>query len=166
MNIAAKKHWYKEPWPWLLMIMPLVSVIAGSITAWLAVTTADGLVTDDYYKEGLAINKELARDDKARALELSATLSMAKTNVEVVLQGKIQTAMPDTLLLSFAHPTRSGQDQKIRLQSRGNGHYIAQVSKLKPGKWHLILEDPEGGWRLASKVNLPLPKAYVMEANK
>ena len=54
--------WYREPWPWLLMAGPVTVIIAGGFTAWLAVTSSDGLVADDYYKQGLAINQTLERD--------------------------------------------------------------------------------------------------------
>lgn len=50
----SSSPWYREPWPWLLMAGPLIVIIAGLVTAWLAVTSSDGLVTDDYYKKGLA----------------------------------------------------------------------------------------------------------------
>jgi hypothetical protein len=49
--------WYREPWPWILMAGPFTVIVAGLFTAWLAVTRADPLVVDNYYKEGLAINQ-------------------------------------------------------------------------------------------------------------
>ena len=33
--------WYREPWPWLLMAGPAAVVVAGLITAWIAVKTDD-----------------------------------------------------------------------------------------------------------------------------
>mgnify|MGYP000916835605 FL=1 len=49
---APAKPWYREPWPWLLMSGPGLVVIAGVVTAWIAFSGADGLVADDYYKQG------------------------------------------------------------------------------------------------------------------
>ena len=43
---AKAAPWYREPWPWLLMLGPLIVIIAGVITAYLAVVTSDGLVED------------------------------------------------------------------------------------------------------------------------
>jgi len=48
---ADRQPWYKEPWPWLLMLGPFVVVIAGLATAWLAGKSYDGFVTADYYKK-------------------------------------------------------------------------------------------------------------------
>ena len=66
------RPWYKEPWPWILMVGPVVVIIAGILTAWLAIKSHDGLVEDDYYKEGLAVNQRLKRDHKAGDLGLLA----------------------------------------------------------------------------------------------
>ena len=47
------------------MAGPFAVIVAGLFTAWLAVTRADPLVVDNYYKEGLAINQVIARDQAA-----------------------------------------------------------------------------------------------------
>ncbi|HAY26471.1 MAG TPA: hypothetical protein DIT03_10490, partial [Candidatus Accumulibacter sp.] len=69
---SSATPWYREPWPWLLMLGPLVVVIAGLVTAYLAVVSNDGLVVDDYYKEGLGINQRTARDQRAADLGIAA----------------------------------------------------------------------------------------------
>ena len=56
------RPWYREPWPWILMTGPAIVVVAGFTTAFLAVKSNDGLVEDDYYKQGLEINQTLDRD--------------------------------------------------------------------------------------------------------
>ena len=70
-NLLAKP-WYREPWPWLLMAGPCVVIVAGFFTLWLAITSDDGLVADDYYKRGLAINQTLSRALRAEQLALGA----------------------------------------------------------------------------------------------
>ena len=64
---AAGTPWYRQRWPWLLMLGPAIVVVAGIVTAVIAIETDDGLVTDDYYKRGLAINQTLER--AARMIE-------------------------------------------------------------------------------------------------
>ena len=59
--------------PWLLISLPASAVVAGFITLWLAATTNNSLVVDDYYKEGKAINLQLARDRVASQMGLSGT---------------------------------------------------------------------------------------------
>ncbi len=62
--IEKSKPWYREPWPWILMIMPVTAVVAGSFMMWLAVSTEDGLVEDDYYKKGLLSKTNIFIDGK------------------------------------------------------------------------------------------------------
>src|SRR5688572_10359806 len=69
------KPWFKEPWPWILMSGPAVVVVAGAFTIWLAFVSSDGLVADDYYKRGLAINQELQRDRVAAERSLTAEMN-------------------------------------------------------------------------------------------
>ena len=73
MNPAMAPPWYRQPWPWLLMAGPAIVVVAGIVTAVIAFTGADGVIADDYYKQGMAINRTLAREAKA-ALVVPAAL--------------------------------------------------------------------------------------------
>ena len=50
------------------MAGPGLVVVAGIATAVIAFRGADGLVADDYYKQGLGINRQIARDQAARDL--------------------------------------------------------------------------------------------------
>lgn len=45
-NIAASRPWYREPWPWVLIALPLTAVIASAVTFWLAVSHPDYLVIE------------------------------------------------------------------------------------------------------------------------
>ena len=71
--------WYREPWPWLLMAGPAVVVVAGLFTAWLAVVHEDGLVADDYYKQGLGINKSSSAKKKRLPLRYTRAFCSATT---------------------------------------------------------------------------------------
>jgi len=77
------KPWYREPWPWYLMAGPIVVIIAAFGTAWLAVSSSDGLVTDDYYKKGLAVDQTLARSRVAVEHGIEARLRLAADHVEI-----------------------------------------------------------------------------------
>jgi hypothetical protein len=49
----------------MLIAPPLVSVIGGIALVWVAIATDDGLVTPDYYRQGIAINQRLTREQAA-----------------------------------------------------------------------------------------------------
>jgi hypothetical protein len=59
-------------------------------TAWLAVKSNDGLVTDDYYRKGLAANQTIARSEQATRLGLVAGVRIAGDTLSVRLQAKRQ----------------------------------------------------------------------------
>ena len=76
MSTARTNPWYREPWPWIIMAAPATAVIAGIITFAIAVESFDGLVAEDYYKQGLAVNKQLARMHKAKALGIQGDIEL------------------------------------------------------------------------------------------
>jgi hypothetical protein len=142
------KPWYREPWPWLLMAGPTAVMVAGLLTAYIAVTTNDGLVADDYYRRGLAINATLVRQEHARELGLSAVVSLSpgRDTVRVALTGNVERRA--SMRLRFAHPTRAGQDQSAVLSPIAGGDYGATLKPLAPGAWQVLLDDDASGWRL------------------
>jgi hypothetical protein len=140
----APQRWYREPWPWILMSGPAAVIVAGIATTWLAFASADGLVADDYYKRGLAVNMRLARERAAERLGLAAELERTPDSVRVRLRG----AAPDFLFLRFVNATRASLDVRLRLEPAGAGVYAARAEPLAPGRWRVIIEDPRGEWRL------------------
>ena len=77
MASTASNTWYRNPLVWLLILFPAWSVIAGVSTVVLAFQVFDGVVVDDYYARGKAINVTLERDFAAqrRGITGIATLS-------------------------------------------------------------------------------------------
>jgi hypothetical protein len=41
------RPWYREPWPWVLIAIPALTIIACGVTLWLALANPDYLVVDD-----------------------------------------------------------------------------------------------------------------------
>jgi len=145
--MSARKPWYREPWPWILMSGPAAVLVAGGFTAWLAFSSADGLVVDDYYKQGLAVNRVLAKEDEARRLGVSAEVRMGAGVIAVRLAGP----QPEALFVRLAHATRSGLDVRLRLAPAPGGSYQAELPPLAPGHWHIVIEDARGTWRITKE---------------
>ncbi len=158
------KPWYREPWPWFLMSLPATAVVAGLTTAWIAVQSADGLVVGDYYKEGLAINQTLERDDAAHALGLTATLKSEDGAMTLTLAGHLK-AYPEELILTLAHPTHQGMDHTLTLHHAGGGHYRAALPAMPAGKWHAQLIDAASTWRLAGVLHSPFQQAVTLSSD-
>lgn len=142
------RPWYREPWPWLLMAGPGLVIVAGVFTAWLAFRSNDGLVADDYYKQGLAVNQVLRRDHYAVDHGMTARLLHSGLQLRLFLKAEGGVALPTDLDLKIAHPTHSGEDQSLRLKAEGAGFYSGTLQMPVNGVRHLILEDRAGAWRL------------------
>ena len=147
--------WYREPWPWLIMLGPAVVIVAGIITTVIAFKTSDGLVADDYYKQGLAMNKTLARDREATRRQLAASGAYvppapdASGKLRVILSG--DSANPETIQLRLVHPTRAGLDRLVTLKRIQSGVYeglldVPVGNVTSGGRWLVTLE--QGNWRL------------------
>lgn len=149
-----EKHppWYREPWPWLLMAGPFIVIIAGLATAWLAVSSSDGLVTEDYYKQGQAAGETLARSRYAEEHGLQAGLSLMQDGLRVRLAGRLTP--PSALLVTLSHPTRAGLDQRVRLVREGE-IYTGAMHLPASGHWIVLVEDEARTWRLMGSVVLP-----------
>lgn len=139
--------WYKQPWPWLLMAGPGGVVIAGAVTIWLAFAHEDGLVADDYYKQGLAINRVISRDAAAGRLGVGADVQFGARAVRI----RLTADAPPALILTLVHPTRAGQDRIAHLRPLGGGAYEGQVDLPTAGRWYVALSDAEGRWRLTGE---------------
>jgi uncharacterized protein len=144
----TSKPWYREPWPWLLMIAPLAAVIMGVVIFVLADRTRDGLVADDYYKEGLAINRTLDRERRAATLHVAGSLAFSPDRTQVRLRLGQDGAAPPALLLTLLHPTRAGMDQRIVLIRTAPGEFSGKLRAPVAGRWLLMLEDDDRSWRV------------------
>ena len=146
--------WYREPWPWLLMLGPALVVVAASYSAWLAVSGADGLIADDYYTQGLAINHQLARDAAAARLGLRGEARFERDMVVIDLtQPVAEIEFPSALTLVLVHPTRSGLDQTVTLERQAGGVYAGKIAAPAPGLWHVAVEQRD--WRLIGQWQAP-----------
>ena len=143
--------WYREPWPWLLMLGPALVIIAGFVTLLLAVESDDGLVADDYYKQGLAINRAIERDTRARDLHYRAELAVNRENRGLRLTLAGAGALPDTLRLRLIHPGKSSADETVVLRALGEGWYQGEYRRAFTGRRHLILEDQPATWRISGE---------------
>jgi hypothetical protein len=139
--------WYRHRWPWLLISGPAAVLVAGAVTTWIAFASADGLVAEDYYKQGMAINKAIAREELAAQLGLSLDFEITRHSIVVNLRG----AAPEALFVRLAHATRAGHDRRLRLAPTGQGRYEAELPELPAGRWRIVVEDPRGTWRIVKE---------------
>ena len=162
MNDNTDQHpWYRQPWVWLLIALPLTAVIGGIITIYLAVTTSDGLVVDDYYQHGKTINRVLARDRAAAEYGIEARITLDAVNNRAAVQLVSRDAvLPEALMLAFMHPTTQGHDQQVRLAWTGGDRYSGRFDDLRHGGWYVQLEADD--WRLSGHIRVPQEAPVVL----
>lgn len=145
----------RNPWPWALFGLPVLTMVAGVITIALAVNSDDGLVADDYYKQGLAINQALARDEAAKRHGLRASVSLKEGRLYASVAANAAYPLPRSLVMRWTHPTQAGADQILSLtEFKGEG-YVADLPPLAVGRWNVSIEDPSREWRLVTATTLP-----------
>ena len=149
--MSAGPPWYRQGWPWLLILLPASTVIASMVTIWLAFTNDDALVRDDYYREGLAINRRLDSEARARELGMAAELRYDAPARVVELRLRGLPDAPGELTLAIEHPTDAMRDQSVVLLGAGNGVFRGTVHQALDGKRYLLIEHVPAdgrGWRL------------------
>ena len=159
---AASTPWYRHRWPWFLMAGPGLVVVASFVTLWLAIVSSDGLVTEDYYQQGLAINRTLALSERAKLLGLEARLRLTLNNISVRLSASTPGfAAPSKLRVTISHPTRAGLDQS-QLLTLQKGRYSGPFRLPAAGHWVVLVEDDARTWRMIGNVVLPAAGETVL----
>lgn len=148
--------WYRQFWPWYLISIPAVAVLAGITMIVIATQNRDAMVVDNYYKAGLAINRTLEQQQVAAALGLSAQASIDSRTQMLTL--RFPDAAPrgyDTLQLAFIHATLADQDHTIELKKTADAVYRGRLQDMHAGNWNLILQPPDALWRLDAHIRFP-----------
>ena len=161
-----ERPWYRETWPWLLMIPPAASVIVGVVILYLAIEVPNPLVVDDYADIEEINSQQFARDAAAAALGLTAEVVFAATDgggvdVSVSLAGRDDFLPPSTLELRLQHVANSSADRHLTLVRR-NARYVGTTT-LALGRYDLELLPADETWRLAGPVP-GVPSTTQLEA--
>ncbi len=140
------RPWFRQFWPWFLIILPGSVVIAAFATLYIANRHSDDLVVDDYYKSGLAINQRLEKLQRAEDLGLTASLLVAENEIRLQLDGPVSA---EQLRLTLSHPLEADQDFVMTLGRYAAGGYSAPLPQAVAPNWHWALDAGEdGNWRL------------------
>ena len=67
-TLETAAPWWKFGHAWMVFALPAIVVVASFITLYLAVTRPDPVITEDYYRKGIEINKTLESKSNAASL--------------------------------------------------------------------------------------------------
>lgn len=170
-NDHQPKPWYCYGWPWFLISIPLVSMGLGAMMLYLALSTNNSLVVDDYYQEGKGINLRIERDRMAALLGLKGVVTQTQEGLLLdvsrqapALPAQLQ-ADADTMSLGFqwptmlqmkwVHVTQAERDGEAQLQSIGGDRYLATGASMpESGKFRVHIQPlGDAPWRLVSPLS-------------
>lgn len=149
--------WYRHAWPWVLMAIPFAAVLFGVFMVVMASVFPDDLVADDYYRDGMAINRHLAMDENAKALDIRASATALEGDtVAFVIAG----ARDSAVLMNLYHVTDRARDTSLVLYPE-TGHVYRSAHPLpiaidEPGIWYVELIGADDNWRLRERVVTPM----------
>lgn len=148
--------WYKQFWPWLLIGLLAMAIAVSTSFAVLSVRSFDGMVQEDYYEHGKAINMVLAKQRAAADMGISGQLRLDPLTSDLVLD-LAGDARPERLTLKLIFPTAADRDMELPLTHARDGRYLGQAPDNLRYRWYLQLEpdtsSPE--WRLVGEARFP-----------
>lgn len=150
--------WYKQGWPWAIISIPLSAVLFGIVMVTVASQNPDDLVVDDYYKEGMAINERLARDNNAARLGIRGALVERD---DERLRFDFSGATDSAVVLHMYHVIDQDKDMRgVLYPDDEPGSYSMTDARMarsfgEEGVWYLEFEGIDDNWRLRTRVQLP-----------
>jgi uncharacterized protein len=159
-DAGNRRPWYREPFMWLVVGIPLLTVVAGLSTVLIAHRHSDTIVSDEFRKEGLAIQHDPTRDLAAARVGAHAAVNVTTESLVVRLE-VAQGAAPRGLVAVLSHATRAELDRLIALSPAADGSYQAHFAPLEAGHWYLEVSPTDRSWRLRSDFST-LPAQFEM----
>lgn len=153
-NTPENQPWYKQPWLWFVLSVPIASVILSSIMVTVAVIGKDSLVSDNYYKDGMGINQTIEQDRLATQLNIVPVVTIQGKTVTINIASK-KMPVQAFLTLKLLHPTVSEKDITIRLLPTASG-FMGDLPQALEGRRYLDLYGFDKSWRIREEVYLPL----------
>lgn len=159
---TPKRPFWREPMMWLVIGLPLASVVAGVILVSLAARDSSDAVGDLVTRTAQIQVADLSPDARARDLRLSAIVRVDEGFVEVLpVTGEFDRAQP--LRLVLRHPTLAADDLELRA-APGESGWRADVELAGDHDWKLEVM-PEGmPWRLQGRLPAGQRAAHVKPA--
>jgi hypothetical protein len=155
MNHAAHEEqtpppWYRQFWPWFLIALPASVVVASMFTIWLATSSPNPMVVDDYAKIARSIELRRERDLAAAALGVEAEIRLVPAAGLVEVRLVPESLQPESLQLRLSHPLVAERDRIVDLVKVPGG-WSGQLPALE-GRWYVQLYPGDAGWRLAGEL--------------
>ena len=127
--------WYKNHILLLIILIPLATVCGSIYTIYLAVSSKEAPILDDYSKTGLS--PQMRQE--------------GRTNITATLADGV---------ITLQHASKAALDQRHTLQADAPNHYplpAAVQQTLTEATWYLSLAPADNSWKIKGKYPHPKP---------
>jgi hypothetical protein len=141
---------------WLVVLIPLATVVAGISTVVLSVRSGStDAVIDPVTRTAQVQDRDLRGDRQAleRGLSARGRIDPDTGAVRLQLGGHGDGDGVGTLTLTLAHPTRGSLDARIDLVAAGDGAWLGRLDVDRSHDWNLLLTGSPSQWRLVGRLD-------------
>jgi len=150
--MQSRRAWWREPIAWLVLGLPLATVVASVVMIRLALrdpADASGATTRRIAQMQI---EDLSWDREAARRVVRAQLEADAVRGEIRVRLAPDSLQPTSLDLVMRHPTRAARDRTLSLARDGaqwRGHTTSWASTHA---WELQLAAPSQRWRVAGRL--------------
>ena len=146
-----KRPFWKEPMMWVVLGIPLASIVAGVGLVVVSVRSGSAdAVMDKVDRVSQIQTTDLGPDEAAAARKLSAIVQIRADHVELVpVTGEFAGTSP--LVLTLAHPTEAAKDTTLTL-ARDTAGWTAPAQIDTSHDWNVQLATQDGLWRIRGRL--------------
>lgn len=143
-----RKAW-QEPMVWLIAGIPLLTVIAGFYTLYLASNAGpiDASITSvQRIAQAQTLNNSADQFSTENNYHALLTLDKSQAIWSVALKTTPSQLRDSDINIVFVHPQRADQDMTVRMTSMQDSIRMPATIEFKPQQ--IIVSDTQGKWRL------------------
>ncbi len=154
--MLPERAWFAEPMLWLVLGIPLATVIAGVFTIAM---TSGGIgihtVGDNVKRTAQVQVADLSIDQNAANLQMRSVLTVDRKNHTVVVEIESMTGNDASItaapILRFEHPAQDQYDIDVVLKENMYS-FIGQADLSSAAHWRVILSSTDNRWRLIGRL--------------
>lgn len=149
----------KNPVLFLTWALPLTAVVASVLTLVITLAHPDGELPEQYHWEGLQLDRDFARAERAADLHVNAVVSGFRADGLCSVKLRLHGDPPKSLVLLVAHATLPQLDQRVQLERVSAGTesvYVGECRRAEDSHWRLELMDEGKDWAFRESVRSSL----------